>query len=146
MYKEIIKVVCQSLGEVRWVHGKLLLLLLHCRHVLQSWNYSDNWAIPWQKGPSCCAFSGPLNEHSQLSSGARSPALWLKLSPSRVQTMKPLARLCRYAGWPEPSLFAHVISILFSWACSIVSVSFRKYLRIEFDFQCSSYDKASGQT
>ena len=36
-----------------------------------------------------------------------------------VQTAKALARLCRCAGLPEPSLVAYVVSTIISWADSI---------------------------
>ena len=45
---------------------------------------------------------------------------WLILC---VWTVKTLARLCRYTGTPEPSLFAYVVSTIFTWAGPIYGAS-----------------------
>ena len=73
-----------------------------------------------RKGTMAVCISSNAPHDAQLTIGARSPALGLKLQQVPIlceRTANALARLRRCTGSPETSLFAFVISSL-SWTGS----------------------------
>ena len=56
--------------------------------------------------------------HAQPLKAVKSSAVSEAFSSSQVMNNEGCARLCRCVGSPEPSWFAYVISILFTWADS----------------------------
>ena len=67
-----------------------------------------NWADSWEKGPKSLAIWDPSNTHVQPVSSVRDVALRLKLP------LVPYILYCVLTDLSEPSLFAYVISTLFS--------------------------------
>ena len=95
--------------------------MLEKESIMFGWYRLKIWAMWWDYGTFHPPQTHSSNVHAHPSSGARclifGRTLRLLHTPC-VRTAKALARLCICAGSPEPSLVAHVISTIISWAGS----------------------------
>ena len=94
------------------------------KRTLSFYRKSDIWTLSWEKGHGSCSICVPSNGHAQLSNGARSPALGLKLSLDPYICLSKQPRL----WWDCVKVQAYlslccptVVSTLFTFADSFIN-------------------------